>query len=736
VAEQEDKSAPIPWLPLITLIGVGSGVLFLSFQQLTSSRPGGGEPRLADNTFDDETVDARLWQDPLGVAAADWEKRKKQDDSVSKSLSFHEVASADREKDRRHGGAHSVGRFQDLVVEKCFATSALYPLRKEFRFVGETKRRQKKRVEEEAEQLQIFAIMIPGGPYVEDVERRLRSRRAVIEGLGIAGYDPEKDDEIGYFFVPWLPLQPNASTCITALEYNRKEDERRGVSGIRPARSASKKTDSHSLLVPYEWCEPTAFGNEKKSVTHILILWLTDDAFRDAPLARLADLISWFRLEFFTAFEDENFLQLPVFTVLGPDNSGTLHNMVLEAKDDPWNDDTRECLATTHVYSSQAAAAESQLLPETSTKKTCKDLIEQKVKRSNSNNGFALDRTILLDDQIVATVWQELDLRGVKPSDDIAIISEVDTYYARSLSASFTHPDPNTVPNTDPNIIPINIYPYTYLRGIDGKLPLDEKEEKEAKSAAESDNRSAQSLSRPTERTEGVNQADDLRRLAVMLHNLDTKLRNKGGEGLKAVGLLGSDVYDKLELLKALRPMLPEAVFFTNNLDARLTHPDEWKETHNLVVVSAHGLSLERSYEEYQRIAPFRDSSQTALFEATLEAMKKFGIEGAKPKSPLIFEIGRNGPRELSISNQQRMAIPPEPHHVVRGDLLLRFGCFVAFPSLFLASNTIAEPIYKVAEDFPWQTRLGCFIIVVTLLLVWMHLVSRVSPEFHTKKAK
>ena len=39
---------------------------------------------------------------------------------------------------------------------------------------------------------QVLAVMIPGGPYVEDVERRLRSRRAVIEGLETTGYGPRK----------------------------------------------------------------------------------------------------------------------------------------------------------------------------------------------------------------------------------------------------------------------------------------------------------------------------------------------------------------------------------------------------------------------------------------------------------------------------------------------------------------------------------------------------------------
>jgi hypothetical protein len=677
MAEQEEKSASIPWLPLITLIGVGSGVLFFSFQQLISSRPGGGDPRLAGNTFDEETIDARLWQDPLGVAIADGEKQ-------------------------RNSEVHSVRQFQKLLIKKWFTKSAtgplrrsmIYPLEEESRFTGQ------------AEHVQILAVMIPGGPYVEDVERRLRSRRAVIEGLGTSAYAPEKDHEIGYFSVPWQPLEPNVVACVRTLEKNRNEDERPvsySKSGIQPARIDRKKPDSSDLLVPYEWCELTASGNEKKTLAHVLVLWLTDSAFRDAPLGRLADLISWFRLRFVSTWGDGNLLRLPTFTVLGPDNSGTLNKMVIEAQNDPWNNETRQCLATTHIYSSQASAAESQLLSEISSvgvpripiKRECKYLIERNVKGLGLGSGFRFDRTNLLDDQIVDTLWRELKLRGVKDekNDHVVIISEEDTYYARALSSTFTESQPKAAQ-------PFDVRRYTYLRGIDGKLPSDEKDEKEKKGAAESSSKNTQSSSRPTERTEGLNQADDIRRLTAELRELDTQWRAESGghNSLKAVGLLGSDVYDKLELLKALRPVLPEAVFFTNHLDARLAHPDEWKETHNLVVVSAFRLSIneslnKRQKQRYQNVAPFRDSGQTALYEATLESMGKLEARDAILNSPLIFEIGRYGPKELSISGRE---------------------------------NTIAE-LFELIRGY--LLRISCFIACVSLLLVWAHFVSRVAPE-------
>ena len=75
MADKDEKSSSIPWLPLIGLIGVSSG-FFLVFTQLSSSRPLGGELCLSGFTFDSQTVEARLWQDPLGVVAADWQQNQ------------------------------------------------------------------------------------------------------------------------------------------------------------------------------------------------------------------------------------------------------------------------------------------------------------------------------------------------------------------------------------------------------------------------------------------------------------------------------------------------------------------------------------------------------------------------------------------------------------------------------------------------------------------------------------
>jgi hypothetical protein len=117
---------------------------------------------------------------------------------------------------------------------------------------------------------------------------------------------------------------------------------RRGIHPIR--RNLQAALD---LPVPYEWYEPAKAGSEKSR--HVLVVWLTDDAFRDAPIARLADFISWFRLGCaWLSSTNAGHLPLPVVTLLGPDNSGTLRKMVEEAEAEVWDQDT-EALATTHL---------------------------------------------------------------------------------------------------------------------------------------------------------------------------------------------------------------------------------------------------------------------------------------------------------------------------------------------------------------------------------------------------
>jgi hypothetical protein len=129
----------------------------------------------------------------------------------------------------------------------------------------------------------------------------------------------------------------------------------------------------------------------------------------------------------------------------------------------------------------------------------------------------------------------------------------------------------------------------------------------------------------------------------------NARWKRQDGYGIRAVGLLGADVYDKMMILRALRPEFPAAVFFTNNYDAHFERRDNWPDTHNLLIVSPFGSTLPEIYLQ-QRIAPFRDNSQTSMYVGTLVATERMSKEEVESLlwQTRIFEISRHGAYDLS----------------------------------------------------------------------------------------
>ncbi|SDY74698.1 hypothetical protein [Nitrosomonas sp. Nm58] len=153
----------------------------------------------------------------------------------------------------------------------------------------------------------------------------------------------------------------------------------------------------------------------------------------------------------------------------------------------------------------------------------------------------------------------------------------------------------------------------------------------------------------------GPTQFDYVYRLARQIKkNRDGVDLEERIKGVKAVIIFGSDFYDKLVILQALRTEMPHIPVFTTDLDARMFHPQHWRWTRNLVVASHFDLRLAETYQKH--IPAFRDSQQTDIYYNTIKILKsnepKKSSENTEipplPEhaaiSPLIFEIGRNGP--------------------------------------------------------------------------------------------
>ena len=95
------------------------------------------------------------------------------------------------------------------------------------------------------------------------------------------------------------------------------------------------------------------------------------------------------------------------------------------------------------------------------------------------------------------------------------------------------------------------------------------------------------------ERPIGQSRFDYLRRISEHLHKLDDECRKKGlDRRIKAIGILSGDVFDKLLILRALRPEFPEALFFTTDFDEAFAIKSELPFTRNLIISSSFGPNL------------------------------------------------------------------------------------------------------------------------------------------------
>ena len=524
----------------------------------------------------------------------------------------------------------------------------------------------------------IMPVMVYGDSYSESVEKRRRRRYAVLSAMFKQGYRPEDAQTIDYF---------------------------------------KKKAPQNSYIVPYEWLRPNTshYGrreNPKKTDgPPVLLLWLDERRFSKKPLNELREILTQVVGKTAAAGEDVANPAVQV-TLIGPAGSTVLRDMVREASHrslDSGHYFPREWKFT--IFSPVATASarlvmhgvESQTV-ELHGKKTCPDTGECKAEKKTYENknlrslsliekafrriGVEFFRTISSDKALIREmIEKEFRNRGIKDrenSDVIILVSEWDTFYGRSLPEAFIEvlDKDRERKETPEDICPLGVCPlgvcrYVYMRGLDGEIP-----ESKAPENGASDRTATQEL----ERAVGVNRFDYLRRLAQRIK------RDFFGrpESVRAVGVLGSDVYDKLVVLQALRPSFPDALFFITDADARYLHPAEFGWTRGLVVLSGYNLTLAKNQmslptalnsngatesngtrELKLELPPFRDSYQTSVFYTTrlaiahslqaLETSKREREEGISKDetqwcercddlrrdlvtiaTPKVFEVGRS----------------------------------------------------------------------------------------------
>lgn len=653
----DDPKPPAPGLSgnaFLWLAVVGAVTAYVSHPvSLENLRPPIAEFRnlQASNAQD---IDARLWQDPF--------------ESVLKSVGdYYGWTRAD---------GIGIGPGQPLLTKVAHAEYCGGPVENQDPHYCSP-------LEEADKATNAVGIMVPGGSYSEDAEFRRRVRYAVLSGLSVQGYVPVDSQHIGVF----IPL---------TLNYLRDE-------ATDPADWQGPK------FVPYEIVRKRSSGSGSAPGNRLALFWLDEDALSHQPLNQLARLFCQIK----PVSTDAGDFQVKI---IGPQELDTLLAMLNNLSKAPKppdgmlngepNSSAERCdfalVATPgtgksvpalaphmfdrfEIYDYGATADPAALCREFAT--DC-DPAQDWVERQFSRKGINFLRTIASDNALAQSINTELQRRGINSdaAAHIALISEWDTYYGQSLRTAFeaylipgggpSKPGGGSRQTLDKAELDRRtakyIHRFSYLRGLDGQTAASVSAKKPHGSgnsdtsamtaavqaeAASGDGIDQGKTSDPGRMTlsdaaEGQGQSDYLLRLADELRDRDNDLRRVEGQGLRAIGVLGSDVYDKLLVVQALRVALPQAIFFTTDLDARLIHPGQGVWTRNLLVASSFGLSLRRDLQ--RDIPPFRSSYQTAAFLATLVAAgprsfdlasgsigKASGTLSKRLSAAQIFEIGR-----------------------------------------------------------------------------------------------
>jgi hypothetical protein len=541
----------------------------------------------------------------------------------------------------------------------------------------------------EGKRVCVLPVIVRGDFHsIEAREMRIRFRAATVSGLGAQGLVADDPSHL-------LLISPP-----------------QGWSG-----DPGRKPPCFDQPLPAEWFVASSLPREKPSpYGAVLVVWVQDEALSVNPLGALDALRGGLM---------EQLLNLPGITsgmtdfkVIGPYWSGTLRDILAETKASQATGEPNPGAGMT-FYSATATIADGMLdalvdgeegNAGTHAGAANPEVGDEPVGRrrlSRPGNGPVLVNLTCTDEELADALLDELKLRGVDVTDErtrIAVVSDWDTEYGRVLPLTIaaklvqmTEPA-NRGRNSGATLLPSlpadsyrkikfdrdkywprQILRAYYISGVGGTASSagagDDAGDSGKAGADASD-------AQPVERAQGEHQVDYIARLGMVLANRLSErdsFRAAGGKAsgaapprLRAIGLVGSNVYDELLLLQALRPRFPDTIFFTERLDARFLDPAAERNTRNLVVASSYGFEL---FPRLQvGVAPFRSSEQTGVFLAVqaAAASQQPDVEYLRSQmQPLRFEVGRTYPVPLFVS--RRRPAPANAEDRFHGSLHPRF---------------------------------------------------------------
>lgn len=575
-------------LPLSGILGALLVTLTIVAQQiqLDSPRPAPIDQKRPPTSTWLQDIETRMWQDPF-AAIAQYRDTERQSSMQREQL------------------ARQLGISQPKLTERLLPPDDKHDISAKMITPGYHT------ICEQKDDVRVLAVMLLGGRSDEDAEMRRRTRYAVVSGLMNSQYVPSNSEAIGYAYVP---------------------DRLRATYDTRLPET-----------LPFEWFKYAPKSESDTAKQWILVVWLDQAVFYARPLARLRHLI-----RILTPKCIGNKEESLDTTVLGPVDSDSLRAMINEVKESRGSKGRKTQKAAGNVG---ANAIPLRIISASATG-SLGELgggSEYYFKESNVTFG----RLVGPDIRLSAELIEEIHTRNVTSlsydkTPAVIVINEHDTDYGRAFHEQIR----KGVEASAKGGNKLQVETFSYLRQIDGGRPNDSSSR--AKSAGSEGAQDA-SRSHAPFRSHGAVHTDYLARLVQNLKaysegeaEADGKPASRGKKDVVAIAILGNDVYDKLLILRALKPSFPKALFMTTDMDARLLDPAETRWTRNLIVATNYGLSLSR--EVQAGAASFRDGYQTATYLATLLIGGRCGFEvlGQDNKEvpwlkvPLLFEIGRS----------------------------------------------------------------------------------------------
>ncbi|HEX2825150.1 MAG TPA: hypothetical protein VHP37_02275 [Burkholderiales bacterium] len=511
-----------------------------------------------------------------------------------------------------------------------------------------------------AQCVSIMPVTVFGGPFGEYSEVRRRTRHAVVSGLLRSGFSALDEDHLGY---------------------------------VRIGNDPGDGPEVLSQVIPFEWFErkaadaPNQAWRRLESCEHkerVLLLWLDEDNLFESPLRKIMSITEKFAR--YSADIDR-------VRLIGPAGSRTLEEMVSELNryEQPkpaapmdiaaafvraayaprdgsgangnGGADTESSRGTRREpLWTYGAPLEIFVWGATTPPDEIKGSADRPAALQFANNGISIVRAAADDLSVIRRIKPELEQRGVVLGrDPIALVSESETSYGRQLtslikkevliSARAVADRPQQVKEGD------LVLGFNYFRGLDGETAFAAAQGAQARSEKDEKRKASER----GETSSGLAQLDYARRIAAAVRERHNELRSLGSK-IGAIGILGTDFYDKSLLLQALKKEMPQAVFFTTDLDARMTDENQTRWSRNLLVFSGLGLSLHPSLQG--GIGPFRDAYQTSAFLSTLLAVNmrqqhpasqrpsdRDGIIHAVEASTLLAE--RVAPRAYEVGTRE-----------------------------------------------------------------------------------